>query len=138
MAIRFYMNGTEGATDGTEISNGDLTNPLVVDGFYPAAGITVSKTVTLMVRADAGETWKGVIIAVVSSTTDERSKFNISGIKEILTVINQSGHRLTPFYPSVSNVNQALTLTVSASGNESNSPDTTQKLMMIGGVQVGS
>ena len=131
--IRFYMNGTEGAQDGTEISNGDLSNPLVVDGFYPAAGVTVSKTVTVMVRADAGETWKLVIIAVVSTTTNERSKFAVTTEYSI----NNSGPSNNfPYFPEVTSVNQALTLTVSANGGESNSPDTTQKLMIIGGTQI--
>ena len=131
MAIRFYMNGTKGATDGTEISNGDLTNPLVVDGFYPAAGVTVSKTVTLMVRADAGETWKGVILAITSDT-DERDKFALYSQNEIY----YGDYCRLPFYPELKDVNQYLNLTVSANGDESNSPDTTQKLQVIGGVQV--
>lgn len=138
MAIRFYMNGTEGATDGTEISNGDLTNPLVADGFYPAAGTTVSKNIDLMLRADAGETWKCVITAVGSSTTNELSKFALTQPNGNYVAFYNSSTNAgqLPFYAEVKDVNQKLTLTVSASGDENNSPDTTQKLIVVGGIQI--
>ena len=132
--IRFYMNGTAGKQDGTEISNGDLSNPLVVDGFYPAAGVTVSKTVTVMVRADAGETWKCVQVTVGSTTTDERTKYSIS-TPHFIRYNYSTG---VPLIPSLSDTNQALTITVSANGSETNTPDTTQKLMVIGGIQIGN
>ena len=52
--LRFYMNGTAGAKDGTEISSNTLSNPLIADGFYPASGVAVSKDITVCIRADSG------------------------------------------------------------------------------------
>ena len=139
--LRFYMNGTAGAKDGTEISSNTLSNPLIADGFYPASGLTVSKDITVCIRADSGETWKSVVIAVVSTGTDERSKFALKAATngKIIYLYSTSSDFLEdkfPFFPEVGDTNQTFTLTVSASGDESNSPDTTQKLMVIGGVQV--
>ena len=136
MAVRFYMNGTEGAQDGTEISNGDLSNPLVADGFYPAAGVTVSKSIPVMVRADAGEVWKCVAVAVTSTTANEINKFALNGSHYMLMLGNGSNIANIPFFAELTDKNQALQLTVSASGDESNSPDTTQKLMVLGGIKI--
>lgn len=135
MAIRFYMNGTEGAKDGTEISSGDLSNPLVVDGLYPGAGITVSKSVAVMIRADPGETWKGVVVAVTCKT-NEINRFLINAENHICFKGNGRYYCKFPFLPELKDVNKQLTLTVMANGDESNSPDTTTKLQVIGGVQV--
>ena len=90
-----------------------------------------------MIRADSGETWKHVFAAVVSTSTDERSKFSLSAKKSVSLGYNRwySSSSL-PFFPEITAINQPLTLTVSANGSESNSPDTTQKLMAFGGKQV--
>lgn len=136
MAIRFYMNGTKGATDGTEISNGDLTNPLVADGFYPAVGVTVSKSIPVMVRADTGEVWKCVAVAVTSTTANEIDKFALNSSYLMQMLGNGNNIANIPFFAELTDKNQALQLTVSASGDESNSPDTTQKLMVLGGIKI--
>jgi hypothetical protein len=56
--LHFYSGGTEGARDGTLISNGDLTSPAVFDGMYPASGSPVTVTRDVYLRADTGETYK--------------------------------------------------------------------------------
>lgn len=143
--IRFYMKGTVGAKDGTEISSNTLANPLIADGFYPASGVTVTKDIPVYIRADSGETWKDVIVGVISTTTDERAKFEVSPatvgsvVGKSILLFYSGGTTYTekfPFFPELTDTNQSLILTVKASGDESNSPDTSQKLMVIGGVQV--
>ncbi|MCH4157639.1 MAG: hypothetical protein LKF34_03445 [Acidaminococcaceae bacterium] len=136
MAIRFYVNGTVGAQDGTEISSGDLSNPLVADGFYPAVGVTVSKSIPVMVRADTGEVWKCVAVAVTSTTANEIDKFALNSSYLMQMLGNGNNIANIPFFAELTDKNQALQLTVSASGDESNSPDTTQKLMVLGGIKI--
>ena len=64
MGLKFYVGGTTGAQNGTLLSDGDMTNPLIFDGMYPAAGVTVSKSRSIHIRADAGETWHWVQVQV--------------------------------------------------------------------------
>ena len=135
MALHFYINGTTGAQDGVEISNGDLSNPLVFDGFYAASGVALSMTKTIHIRADAGETWNGVVVALVSDTQYPTKYYLAPRFSEgyqstyICTV-------MLPIFPVLKDTNCPIDLTVYATGGESGSPDTTAKFMVIGGRKV--
>ena len=132
MAIHFYKGGTSGAQDGTLISEGDLSNPLIVDGFYPASGVTLTKDVAIAVRADSGETWRLVQLGIKSSTLASVKKYSIVGGTKKIYWWNGA----IAFLPTVTDKNQIITVRVSASGNETNSPDTSAKLCAFGGTKI--
>jgi len=136
LALHFYMNGTAGSQDGEEISNGDFTNPVLFDGFYPAAGVTLYKKVPVYIRADAGETY---YLVQVEIRGDSARKFYF---KECIGTNGGgnygSGSRITfggqYFSPGavilgvVGDTNVELNILASASGDESDSPDLTTKI----------
>ena len=134
MAIHFYKGGTSGAQDGTLISEGDLSNPLIVDGFYPASGVTLTKDVDIAVRADSGETWRLVQLGIKSSTLASVQKYKIVGGTKKIYCRNWNG--VIAFLPTVTDKNQIITVRVSASGDETNSPDTSAKLCAFGGTKI--
>lgn len=132
MAIHFYKNATAGAQDGEKISEGDLTNPLVADGFYPAAGATITKDIPVAVRADAGETWRLVQLGIKSGSLDAVKKYKIvGGVKHFYWWEGSLA-----FLPTVTDTNQIITIRVSASGDETNSPDTSCQLCAFGGTKL--
>jgi len=148
MALHFYMNGTTGAQDGVEISNGDLSNPLIIDGFNAASGQVLSKTKTLHIRADAGETWYFVFIDIVYSSSDGKDYIILSGN------FNNNAHNMTspsvfyqktddyagttnnyaPWFLKVSDINIPFSIDFYVVGGEI-SPDTTAKLIVVGGMK---
>lgn len=143
MALHFYMGGTTNNQDGTEISNGDLTNPLIFDGAYPAAGTTLEKSITIHIRADAGETWKGVVVGGTSQTKMQVANRIFFGSNSRNSVINISGANNSsatrPLYlQSVSDVNIAIIVTAFFYGNDTNSPDTSVKIAVMQGCKVDS
>lgn len=143
MALHFYMGGTTGNQDGTEISNGDLTNPLIFDGAYPAAGTTLEKSITIHIRADAGETWKGVILALISTAKQNNaSRANIQAEFFIaIRGVSNSGSYATQklqYLPSVSDTNIAITVTAYFSGSATNTPDTSVKIAAVQGCKIES
>ena len=140
MALHFYMNGTTGAQDGVEISNGDLSNPLLFDGFYAASGVTLSKTKTIHIRADAGETWYFVLIDIVitNQSGNGNKRFTFSGLDGRLSKLyyhasNNIYGMDVPFFSRVGDVNIPITLNATVIGGEQ-SPDTDSKLVIISGV----
>lgn len=135
MALHFYMNGTTGAQDGTEISNGDLSNPLLFDGFYVASGVDVSKTKTIYIRADAGETWKTVLVVLVSNDS-KNYQFTISGSQAARIGDQTYPHFSCNFFPTITDTNVSMTVTAIVNGSKTDTPDTKVKLMIISGVKV--
>ena len=142
MALHFYMNGTTGAQDGVEISNGDLSNPLLFDGFYAATGIELSKTKTIHIRADEGEVWHMVTVVAGTNSSSTKSYVFLSGSStiEILSGYSSSTSTYTNalsntklcLFPVVKNNNMPITITSWVIGGEP-SPDTSIKLFVVGG-----
>ena len=138
--IRFYMGGTTDAKDGIEISSGDMLNPIIADGFYPAVGATVTKTIPLHVRADEGETWHDVILGIIdtinTTTVGNSVKFSLNGNKFIGSALGQwyfGYHTRLPWFATLGDTNRLVTLVVSVSGSENNTPDTSCKLVAFNG-----
>lgn len=144
MALHFYMNGTTGAQDGVEISNGDLSNPLLFDGFHAASGVTLSKTKTIHIRADAGEVWHFVLVDIIENGIGSlRFEFNFNSISTGRIrggkyIDFSSSYPLTsvllPFIKTIKDVNIPITITASIIGGES-SPDVNAKLIILSGVK---
>ena len=141
MALHFYMNGTTGAQDGVEISNGDLSNPLLFDGFHAASGVKLSKTKTIHIRADAGETWYFVLIDIVitNQSGNGNKRFTFSGLDNYLYKLyyhdsNDIYLMGVPFFSRVGDVNIPITIKATVIGGEQ-SPDTDSKLVIISGVK---
>lgn len=141
MAIHFYYGGTDGKQDGTLISNGDLTSPLVADGFYPASGVTLSKTIPIQIRADAGETWQAVSIAFVSDTEDI---YNGNADKSLVSIPTDDNSNIWSYCAGMENcfiaggvhdTNKTFNIQIRANGDGTNSPDTSIKIITTGGIK---
>ena len=136
MALHFYMNGTKGSQDGEEISNGDFTNPVLFDGFYPAAGVTLYKKVPIFIRADAGETYYLVQIEIRGNTARKyyflncvgRNGGSDYGYGDYLQFNGEYFYRGIMALGVVGDTNVELDILASASGDEDNSPDLTTKI----------
>ena len=142
MALHFYLNGTTGKQDGVEISNGDLSNPLIFDGFYAASGVELSKDITIHIRADAGEKWHFVLVDIDSATNNPKIAFkyldypNTGRIADMCRYANDgstSGNQF-PFFQTISDVNFPIIITGYVKGGEV-SPSTSVKLVVTSGVK---
>lgn len=84
--IRFYINGTSGQKDGTEVTE---INPITATGLFPSGSIEASKTVSVFIRADEGESYNNVYYG---SSLDECTKIRMAETPEVnsqyLTVYN--------------------------------------------------
>ena len=59
--IRFYIDGTTGQKDGTEVTS---INPITATGLFPSGSTAASKSVKVYIRADAGESYRQVLVGV--------------------------------------------------------------------------
>lgn len=135
MALHFYMNGTAGAKDGVEVSNGDLSNPIVTDGVYVAEGTTVTKRIPLSIRADEGETWRQVELLVVSSENaigDGTYSFEDTDILFAVRIKSLDGSGYLMGKETVTDVNANFVLCVKIKGSDVNNNVTNAKLVAIG------
>lgn len=134
MALHFYMNGTAGAKDGVEVSNGDLSNPIVTDGVYVAEGTTVTKRIPLSIRADEGETWRRVELLVMSSENSiGDDTYSFGGVTAIFRVVDFTGSWEYLYGKStVTDVNTNFVLYVKINGSDINNNVTNAKLVAIG------
>lgn len=84
--IRFYINGTAGSKDGVEVT---ADNPITADGLFPAGSLPASKTISVFIRADEGESYNNVYYG---SSLDEFTKIRMAETPEVnsqyLTVYN--------------------------------------------------
>lgn len=81
MAVRLYIGGTEGNKDGALVSNGDMSNPIVFDGYDIESGdVSYAQFAKAYLRADEGEEWVGVClkIADISGSEDLHDIFVIA------------------------------------------------------------
>lgn len=140
MALHFYMNGTTGAQDGVEISNGDLSNPLIFDGFNANSGVSLTKDKTIHIRADAGETWRWVTIAAVSiDGQDVKFSFDSNSVGKLWDNFYSSvsssyldGGKCNIFLNIVKDENIPITITATVIGGET-SPNSNSSLIITGG-----
>lgn len=84
--IRFYINGTAGSKDGVEVTP---DNPITATGLFPAGSLPASKTISVFIRADEGESYNNVYYG---SSLDEYKKIRMAETPEVnsqyLTVYN--------------------------------------------------
>ena len=72
MAIRLYIGGTAGNKDGELISKGDMSNPIVFDGYDIETGdVKYAQFAKVYVRADEGEEWVGVCLKIADISSSE-------------------------------------------------------------------
>lgn len=72
MAVRLYIGGTEGNKDGTLVSNGDMSNPIVFDGYDIESGdVSYAQFAKAYLRADEGEEWVGVCLKIADISGSE-------------------------------------------------------------------
>ena len=156
MSIHFYVDGTIGGQDGIELSDGDLSHPLVVDGMYPAAGATVFKELPpIYVRCDPGEVQYMVLVEVRGQTASKYLVLAKGGAGDEAVSVSGygsgsgygygygsgsgsgSGSRGTYSHYAcivrrLADVNVPLYLMCTASGDETNTPDTACKIYARG------
>lgn len=77
MAIRFYINGTQGGKDGLEVTP---DNPITADGLFPAGSLPASKIISVFIRADEGESYNNVYYG---SSLDEYKKIRMAAIPTV-------------------------------------------------------
>ena len=137
MALHFYMNGTTGAQDGVEISNGDLSNPLVFDGFYAASGVELSKTKTIHIRADTGETWEDVFFTITGNTTTAHNKFEIvRDATHYCFVYIGTGAIYMTYYGIVTDTNLPIQIIAYVNGSDTDSPNDNDKITIVSGRKI--
>lgn len=129
--IRFYKNGTDGMQDGEEISNGDLSNPAIFDGLYPAVGGDITITRDIHIRADTEEVYQNVFVGI--TTDDEKVYMKIKKMAEqsyIQHMVGSNGATVYIYFiPILGDTNLKITLQIMALGSENNTPDTSAKII---------
>lgn len=130
MGLHFYFGGSEGATDGTLISSGDLSAPAIFDGMYPG-GSPVTVTRKICIRADSGEIWRDVNVQL-KGNTNQRMRIQVISKGCQGWVSSTPPGLFSLFLPQVSSVNISFTVQASAVSTESNSPDTSVSLIAFG------
>lgn len=136
MAIRFYIGGTEGMKNGTLISNGDGTAPIMFDGIYPgAAEVTISRTISI--RADEDEEWLYINIGIdstvkVNATAADNRIFFGNVSLDPGNVWGTTGPGQSIFVPYVGDLNRNFVVYARAKPTEVGSPDTSIRLVANG------
>ena len=77
--IRFYIDGTTGQKDGTEVTS---INPITATGLFPSGSTAASKSVKVYIRADAGESYRQVLVGV---NADKFTKCRITSFNNSIT-----------------------------------------------------
>ncbi len=121
--VRFYINGTAGSQDGTEVT---ADNPIVADGMFPSGSTPATKTVSVSIRADAGESYRQVL---VGANSDKFTKCRITSFNNSTTqTIGLTGGNFETVLKTVSDVNQELTFTFYATASDGATVDTSIKI----------
>ena len=130
MGLHFYLGGSEGATDGTLISKGDLSAPVIFDGMYPGAS-SVTVTRKICIRTDAGETWRDVNIQL-KNNVNQRLRISVISKGCQGWVSSNPPGLFSLFLPELTGVNIAFNVIATAVSTENNSPDTSVSLIAFG------
>lgn len=104
MAVRLYIGGTEGNKDGTLVSNGDMSNPIVFDGYDIESGdVSYAQFAKAYLRADEGEEWVGVClkIADISGSEDLHDILIVGNYCYINDGVGQTNNVICSIIPSV-------------------------------------
>lgn len=77
--IRFYIDGTAGQKDGTEVTE---INPITATGLFPSGSTEATKTVTVCIRADEGESYNQIMLGCNSEAYSKCriSSYNNTGV----------------------------------------------------------
>ena len=111
--IRFYIDGTTGQKDGTEVTS---INPITATGLFPSGSTAASKSVKVYIRADAGESYRQVLVGV---NADKFTKCRITSFNNSITqTIGLTGGYFETVLKTVSDVNQELTFTFYATASD--------------------
>lgn len=98
--IRFYIDGTTGQKDGTEVTS---INPITATGLFPSGSTAASKSVKVYIRADAGESYRQVLVGV---NADKFTKCRITSFNNSITqTIGLTGGYFETVLKTVSDVN---------------------------------
>lgn len=90
--IRFYIDGTTGQKDGTEVTS---INPITATGLFPSGSTAASKSVKVYIKADAGESYRQVLVGV---NADKFTKCRITSFNNSITqTIGLTGGILKPY-----------------------------------------
>lgn len=133
MAIRFYVNGNAGQRDGSLISNGDGSAPLMFDGMYPgSAAITIARTV--LIRADLGEEWRDVDVYLKSPSQLTYASNDLANGSGTLRIAFMVVGPLLPklFFPKIADINIPLTIYAVAKPSDTGSPDISVDIALVG------
>lgn len=120
--IRFYINGTAGQKDGTEVTE---ANPITATGLFPSGGTTANKSVKVYVRADEGESYNQVMIGA------DGAKYldcHITGNQNAVQMFSPPPNWQCYMLKSVTDINQELTFTFYARASEGTTIDTSIKI----------
>lgn len=114
--IRFYIDGTTGQKDGTEVTS---INPITATGLFPSGS-------KVYIRADAGESYRQVLVGV---NADKFTKCRITSFNNSITqTIGLTGGYFETVLKTVSDVNQELTFTFYATASDGATVDTSIKI----------
>lgn len=122
MSLKFYINGTAGGKDGTEVT---AENPIIADGLFPAGSTVATKIVQVFIRADEGETYNNVMYGVI---VDDFAKMSISTPATPRQQITPSSNWTCNLIKSVSDTNIGISLVFKANSSETEGIDTSVKL----------
>ena len=112
MAVRLYIGGTEGNKDGTLVSNGDMSNPIVFDGYDIESGdVSYAQFAKAYLRADEGEEWVGVCLKIA----------DISGSEDLHDIMIVGNSVLDT--PDVGQINKSIAVNANNFALEGTLPD---------------
>lgn len=120
MAIRFYINGTQGGKDGTEVT---AANPIVADGLFPSPSAAATKKVNVYIRADEGESYNQVYYgSVLADYTKLRVASTPTANSQMIEIRDRAQELF--LLKKVTDTNTEITLLFSATADETGTVDT--------------
>lgn len=111
--IRFYIDGTTGQKDGTEVTE---INPITATGLFPSGSTEATKTVTVCIRADEGENYNQIMLGSNSEAYSKCriSSYNNTGVQIVSPNTNWDFYLIK----TVTDTNQSFNLTFYAKSSE--------------------
>ena len=121
--IRFYIDGTAGQKDGTEVTS---INPITATGLFPSGSTEATKTVTVCIRADEGESYNQIMLGCNSEDYSKCriSSYNNTGVQIVSPNTNWDFYLIK----TVTDTNQSFNLTFYAKSSETGNVDTSVSL----------
>lgn len=99
--IKFYIDGTAGQKDGTEVTS---INPITATGLFPSGGTEATKTVTVCIRADEGESYNQIMLGCNSEAYSKCriSSYNNTGVQIVSPNTNWDFYLIKTVMPYLS------------------------------------